>query len=770
VARFSIVLPVYNVRAYLRECLDSILGQSFADFELIAVDDSSPDHSGEILDEYAARDGRVQVVHLAENVGLGRARNAGMQRATGDYLLFVDSDDAMVPGALQAISARLTATGDPDILIFDYARLYWNRQAVRNRLAHLLRGGPEVFTIDARPELLSLLMVVWNKAFRRDFITAGGFQFPPGYYEDTPWTYPTLLAAQRIATLDRVCLQYRMRREAGNILKSRSRKHFEIFDQWERVFGWLDGHPEHARWRAYLLRRELEHVVTILDNPARLPVEARSEFFARGHQDYLRYRTEEALPLPEGRLGRRIQLICDGRYLRFRLQTRAGRVAASWRGRARRGRAGARAQYRRGVRLAKRFYYRTQLLFPIDENLALFSAYWDRGVSCNPAAIYYKAREIAPQVRGVFVIRDPRATVIPDGVEWVLTDSIAHRRVAARAKFFVNNANFPDWVRKRPGTVHLQTQHGTPLKKMGLDLQDFPVGANRMNFERLLRRVDRWDFNISSNRFSTEVWERCYPASFETLEVGYPRNDRLVRATDADRERVRGELGIAPDATVVLFAPTFRDYQRVFSPEIDFAQLVEAIGDNGVLLVRAHYFLDDEAGEMHALSASRRVLDVSDHPCVEDLCIAADVLLTDYSSIMFDYAVLDRPIVIYAYDWDTYVRTRGVNHDLVAEPPGVVARSAAELLEAFRSGEVSSERAAKARAEFRRRFCEFDDGSASEKVVRRVFLGERLAAGTESGSTAVATMAERDEDEIDPNVVDAGDGDSGPPANETEET
>src|SRR5690349_12045451 len=111
----SIVLPVYRVQAYLRECLDSILEQSFTDFEVIAVDDCSPDHSGAILDEYAARDSRVRVVHLERNVGLGEARNAGLGHTHGEYVWFVDSDDWIAPGALAAVADRLR-TAEPDVL------------------------------------------------------------------------------------------------------------------------------------------------------------------------------------------------------------------------------------------------------------------------------------------------------------------------------------------------------------------------------------------------------------------------------------------------------------------------------------------------------------------------------------------------------------------------------------------------------------------------------------------------------------------------------
>jgi glycosyltransferase involved in cell wall biosynthesis len=177
--RLSLVIPVYKVQGYLAECLDSVLGQDYTDFEVIAVDDCSPDGSGAILDEYAERDARIHVIHLTENVGLGRARNAGMEKVQGDYVLFLDSDDTLTKGALRAISERLEAADDPEILVFDYARSYWDGRVRPNQLADLLQpDGPEAFPLAERPQLLDLLQIVWNKAYRRDFVLREGFTFP----------------------------------------------------------------------------------------------------------------------------------------------------------------------------------------------------------------------------------------------------------------------------------------------------------------------------------------------------------------------------------------------------------------------------------------------------------------------------------------------------------------------------------------------------------------------------------------------------------------
>jgi CDP-glycerol glycerophosphotransferase (TagB/SpsB family) len=248
-----------------------------------------------------------------------------------------------------------------------------------------------------------------------------------------------------------------------------------------------------------------------------------------------------------------------------------------------------------------------------------------------------------------------------------------------------------------------------------------------MDFEALLTRVDRWDYLLSANPLTTEVWDRSYPGGYETLEIGYPRNDRFFQVTDEEVARLRAELGVPEGKKAILYAPTHRDYLAKFEPMVHLGRLAEGLGDDYVILLRAHYFYRVRDLATRQGWPADRIIDVSTHTTVEDLCVAADVLLTDYSSIMFDYANLDRPIVIYANDWDAYVRTRGVNFDLMAEPPGTVATTEQALIEAFRSGVVWGDVAAKARGEFRRKFCAFDDGRAAERAVRHVLLGEQDA-------------------------------------------
>ncbi|MEZ0093361.1 CDP-glycerol glycerophosphotransferase family protein [Streptacidiphilus sp. EB129] len=718
--RFSIVVPVFQVQAYLGECLDSVLAQSFRDFELICVNDCSPDGSAEILAAHRRADDRVRVLELAENVGLGRARNAGLDVATGDYVIFLDSDDTLTEGSLSAIADRLDATGDPELLVYDYARTYWDGREVRSQDgtagALAARDGlPEVFAVAEREDLLGLLMVAWNKAYRRDFLEKHRFRFPAGYYEDTPWTYPVMLTAETVTLLDRVVVRYRQRRQGGNILATVSRRHFEVFAQYDLVFAHLDRHPELERWRPLLHRRMVDHLNTIGGHPDRVPAALRGEFFQQAREAERRHRPAGAPDLS---------------------------VAAGWRsgpvGRLARSARQTVREARPVVRRAAAVpvlggYQRVQRTLPLDHRLAVFSSYWGRVPSCNPAAIDAKLRELAPDFRTVWVVEAQRRQDVPPGLTAVAPGSRAYREAVSRAGFFVNNVNFPDGAPKRPGTVHLQTHHGTPVKKMGLDLQDYPAAGGEIKFPDLLERIDRWDYSLSSNHFSTLIWERVYPSGYRTLEYGYPRNDVFLTAGAEEVRAARAELGIAPGRTAVLYAPTLRDYRSSYRPALDLARLARALGPSFVVLNRSHYLYDDLAGfgegfGAGAEAAAAGVVDVSRHPSVERLALAADALVTDYSSLMFDYANLDRPIIVFADDWDVYRETRGVYLDLFSgrpgETPGAAVRTEGELTELLRSGGWRSAEYDGPRAAFRERFCGFDDGRAAERVVRSLFLGE----------------------------------------------
>lgn len=275
----SVIVPVHNVEEYVLTCLDSILGLDATDIEVIVIDDASTDGSAAAIAAAVKGDDRVRLIRLAHNVGLGFARNEGLKVATGEYVLFVDSDDWLASGALAAISASL-AESSPDVLIYDFARVHPDGTVARNDKAHLLGAAPAgTFRLDDYPQIVNLLQVVWNKAYRRDFIESLGLRFFGGYYEDVPWTGPVLMCADSIAVLDRVCYHYRIGRP-GSIIQSNSDRHFDAIRQYERLFAFIDRHPDTRRFVPVMHARMTQHLLTIL-RIGRVPPTLRREFFSQ---------------------------------------------------------------------------------------------------------------------------------------------------------------------------------------------------------------------------------------------------------------------------------------------------------------------------------------------------------------------------------------------------------------------------------------------------------------------------------------------------------
>jgi CDP-glycerol glycerophosphotransferase len=326
VPTISVVVPVYGVAEYLPECLDSVLAGDF-DIEVIAVDDASPDGSGKILDDRAAADPRLRVVHLDRNGGQGHARNLALEQATGEYVWFVDGDDALADGALAAVTAAL-AESKPDVLLINWVSSYPDGQTAPNPYASLLPAVPAGgCTLEDQPQLIELTMTSWSKLFRRDFLAALGVSFADGIHEDIQVTCAALLSADVIAAVDTVCYRYRRKRK-GSALDTTSLGHLAVFDAYRRVFELVAsrdaaGTPVSDALRAAIFERAIWHYTTVLQTtglgvgriglPGLVPRSERQRFFQRMHQDFGLYRPA-SYQHPAGARGAKLRLVERGAY------------------------------------------------------------------------------------------------------------------------------------------------------------------------------------------------------------------------------------------------------------------------------------------------------------------------------------------------------------------------------------------------------------------------------------------------------------------------
>jgi CDP-glycerol glycerophosphotransferase len=336
-------------------------------------------------------------------------------------------------------------------------------------------------------------------------------------------------------------------------------------------------------------------------------------------------------------------------------------------------------------------------------------------------------KEESPDASHRWLAAPAHKDAFPDDVQTVAADGPEAVAALEQADLLVANTHTDmEWV-KRPGALYLQTWHGTPLKRIHHDVRWAPPGR----LARLDRDIARWDVLLSPNAASSPRLSGAFRFTGEVVETGYPRNDALRSpGRDAVRRRVRAELGLDDATTAVLYTPTWRD-DVVFGeggPSPMVAQvpaILDRLGADECLLLRLHSF--DVA--RHVPMTDPRVRDVSWHADVAELYLAADVLVTDYSSTMFDFAVTGKPLLYLVPDFERFRdEVRGFYFDLEDEAPGPLLRTGDELVAALHDLPGVHADYAEAYRAFAAKYTALEDGHATDRVVD--LLTARLGDGS----------------------------------------
>ncbi|MGW9429616.1 bifunctional glycosyltransferase/CDP-glycerol:glycerophosphate glycerophosphotransferase [Streptomyces decoyicus] len=374
-----------------------------------------------------------------------------------------------------------------------------------------------------------------------------------------------------------------------------------------------------------------------------------------------------------------------------------------------------------------RAYHEVFSRLPVKKRTVVFESHLGKQFSDSPRAIYEEMRRQGLEFEAIWSYAGSPKD-FPKGVTLVKRWSLPYLKALAQAEFWVDNQSYPLKLTKRPETTYIQTWHGSALKNMGFDQPSLKAQTRQQQAEQQ-RSLDRFDRFLIRSEHDVHTLAKAFRLKEKTLlRVGYPRNDALVRARQREaalgaRERgpLAAELGIAEDKTVLLYAPTFRKAggrHGRFELPFDVERFADQFGDRYVLLVRSHYL-------NHVVlppTVQGRVIDVSARHDVTPLLELADGLITDYSSVMFDYALLDRPLVFFTYDYDEYVHEgRGTYFDLLEHAPGPVVRTEDAFHDAIKSFESQALEYAKSRKEFVAKFGEYDQGNAAQSIVDQFF-------------------------------------------------
>lgn len=360
-------------------------------------------------------------------------------------------------------------------------------------------------------------------------------------------------------------------------------------------------------------------------------------------------------------------------------------------------------------------------LMPKDDNLIIFESFLGKQYSDNPRAIYEYLNKNYPGYKLYWSFNKNLAYQLSE-IKSINRLSLRWLYYMGRAKYWVSNSRLPLWLRKSKSTIYVQTWHGTPLKKLGVDIRDVKMpGTTTDKYKRnFTKESAKWDYLVSPNRFSTEVFKKAFHFNKEIIESGYPRNDILVQNKRSSNDW-KCKLGLPDDKRVILYAPTWRDNQYYdtgkykLNLQLDLDQLQSQLGEDFIVVLRMHYLV---AEKINLEQYKGFAYDFSSYPNISDIYLASDLLITDYSSVFFDYANLQRPILFFVYDIEEYQdEIRGFYLDFEKVAPGPLIKSNRQLIKVIKDIDFDNFHLNKKYKAFINQFCSLENGNATIKVI-----------------------------------------------------
>jgi len=706
--KVSVIIPVYNTEEYLDKSFESLLNQTYTNLELIVINDGSNEATSNKLKQFAEEDNRIQLYELPERKGVGHARNYGLTKATGKYIYYFDSDDYLSSNTLDLLVTYIK--NDPVIsggirttnFVNSYAVIFQGiqnkKQMVENRF-NLIKRDASV-----------------NFLFRRDYLIDNGFRHQEdlGIYSDLSFIVPIIAETPIIYHVPQA-LYFRRRRNdpIKNPSLSQVNPIIKAKDYLRMCVNLIEMNlNDEAKdfIEKQLINYYRKDIVKLFEDEQN--IDALFEDLTKALQkiDY------ENLQKYDWFLKRELNPIVNEnkktfkrRNSRHQLLREVKRVMT------------AKNKKRRLYRL---LYSRVFLKMPIKEDLVFFESFLAKSYSDSPKAVYEELIRTNKEYKTVWSFRETGKD-IPGKSAQVKRFSLRYFYYLARAKYWVSNSRMPRYLKKPEGNIYLQTWHGTPLKTLVFDIDEiYSADPNyKANFHEQSRR---WDYLTSPNEYSTKIFRRAFDYDKPMLEYGYPRNDVLYNKNNEENiNQIKQKLNLPMDKKLVLYAPTWRDDEFFsrgnykFTLKLDLEKLQNELGDEYIVLLRTHYHI---ANELDVSEYEGFVYDFSLYDDIAELYLVSDVLITDYSSVFFDYANLKRPMLFFTYDIEKYRdELRGMYLDMEKDLPGPLLMTTKEVIHALKNiKEVSNEYAQKY-DEFYDRFCKWEDGNASEKTVEIVF-------------------------------------------------
>ncbi|MDC5693440.1 bifunctional glycosyltransferase family 2 protein/CDP-glycerol:glycerophosphate glycerophosphotransferase [Mammaliicoccus sciuri] len=706
----TIIITYYNKEDYILDCIGSIKNQRNQNFDLIIVNDGSTDSSNRLVNEAINNyDKNVNHINLDRNYGHAYARNIALENVETKYFMFLDADDQL---ASYSVEYYLSKINGLDGLIGPINKFslkkpqYVNKDKIR--IDYLTKGN--------NPNSFLRKNTVCNILFKTSIVKAHNIRFNEDLkiYIDTSFTLEYIKYVERFVRLRNFPFYFRGEIYdpfEGNTLSDQD----FIFTFEDYVYSYLDS----------IKRTDNKDILNFLSQKMKL--EIKKGFDPSLRDINIRY---SVLAQPLIKIVKRLKwnIIKDGKIL-YKLELLFLSMNDI-----------ENAKYINNIRSVSRHVKnivqnnkmknrsKYQLLDKeeaVNNETIVFESFGGKNYSDSPKYIYEFMQKHYPKLNYIWVFKNPNQNVITGNAVKVKKGSKEYYDAYSKAKFWVTNARLPLYLNKKDNQIYIQTWHGTPLKRLANDMKIVRMpGTTTPKYKKnFYAETSRWDYLISPNRYSTNIFKTAFwMDENRTLEIGYPRNDILVnRSNDQEYiEKLKKELNIPKGKKIIMYAPTWRDDEFIkkgkylFDLKINLENLQKELGDKFVILLRMHYLISN------ALDLSGYedfAIDVSNYNDISELYLISDALITDYSSVMFDFGILKRPQYFFAYDIEKYDKgLRGFYMDYMNDLPGEIITDEFKLAEELKDIDKHKEKYKDKIERFYDKFCSIEKGQSSKII------------------------------------------------------
>lgn len=703
----SIIIPFKKGKRYLKDCLESIQEQNLHDYEIILIVNGSDEDISDLTNGFD----NMLIEKHDEELGVARARNMGLKRANGQYVYFIDSDDYIWEDGLSKLVDAARQTNADFIngqrIVTYYIKNRFNEQfSVRHsKILKNKYSDPEYsyrLLVGVNNKDLEVLSAL-HALIKRDII--GDLEFDEGnkYYNDYSFMVDLMNKTDSCIGVENALYAKRISDDIINLPSLNQQRMDNNLIDYIEGYKHIRNDVKSGLLRDLMVEKLFDYYYTTFSH----------EYVIEPNDQFL----DAFLDISDDFKANFIKK-SEVNSLKSKDKKKATRIMRN------------RINVKRAINLIKEpwrlyhvLYYYVFNKRPINDRRIIFESFNGRYYSDNPKYLYeYLYEHYRDDFEFVWVVNNMK-TEIPGNPIKVKRFSLKYHELMATSKYWVINTRQAGRLVKRPEQVIISTWHGTPLKKLGFDMGNIYLNNPRTK-ERYINDSADWDYFISPNSFSTPILKRAFGYKGEMLETGYPRNDILYDVDEDKVKQIKEKLKLPLDKKIILYAPTWRDDDAYdvgkvkFKLKLELDKLERSISDEYIVLVRNHYLITDSDVNDYESFA----IDVSKYDDIAELYLISDILITDYSSVFFDYANLKRPMLFYMYDLDKYEKTlRGFYIDIRSEVPGPILKTTEEVIEALKNIDEIESQYSEKYEEFYDKFCNLEDGNSAKRIVEKVW-------------------------------------------------